>query len=227
MLRIIISSLTLLLLTGCASTLLPPLTAVQGVEIETLQSSVNVSLVAAAGKTAGHGVLFYRKPDRFRLSILTPFGQTMLDLLVEGEKVTCLLPAKNQAWQGTFDDLPANLGMGVWPLMKWVVEPPPPPGPALVRFFDRPDGTAEKVFYDESGFVLRKLNSFGDEVAYADYHVVDGVAFPWQIEVTTRDGSRLKLVFDEPDINRPLDEEVLRPSLAGFEVLPLAGFRGF
>ena len=123
-------------------------------------------------------------------------------------------------------DLPESLGARVWPLLQWVVEPPHPAGPSLERSFTRPDGTVEKVYYDRDGFVLRKVNAIGDEVVFGDYRVAEGVAVPWRIEVETAAGDRLKLLFDEPEVNGPLDDELLQPSLAGMEILPLAQFRG-
>lgn len=216
----------LLLLAGCATTKVPEVRPVHGVAIRTLQGGVTISLESAGGSTGGRGYLFFRTPDTFRLSILSPFGQTFLDLFVSGKRVTCLVPAKKQAWRGSMDDLPENLGARVWPLLQWVVEPPHPAGASLERSFSRGDGTVEKVRYDRDGFVLSKENSQGDEVRFGDYHVAGGVATPWRIEVATAAGDRLQLLFDEPEVNAPLDEELLRPALEGLEILPLAQFRG-
>jgi hypothetical protein len=224
--RLLCFCLLLLVLAGCATTPPPAFAPVHGVAITTLQSGVSLSLETAAGSTGGRGYLFFRTPDTFRLTVLSPFGQTFLDLFVAGERVTCLVPSKKQAWRGTIADLPENLGTRVWPLLRWVVEPPHPAGPALVRTFSRPDGTPETVYYDRDGFVLRKVDSSGDEVLYGDYRVAEGVAVPWRIEVATASGDRLKLLLDEPDVNTPLDDELLTPSLSGMELLPLAGFRG-
>ncbi|HZV82228.1 MAG TPA: lipoprotein insertase outer membrane protein LolB [Geobacteraceae bacterium] len=224
--RLLLSFLLLLVLAGCAARPAMPVRPVHGVEIATLQGGVTISLETASGSTGGRGYLFFRKPDTFRLSILSPFGQTFLDLFVSGERVTCLLPSKKQAWRGSMEDLPENLGAKVWPLLQWVVETPHPAGPALERSFSRADGTVEKVYYDRNGFVLRKVNDFGDEVLFGDYRVTEDVAIPWRIEVKTADGDRLQLLFDEPEVNGPLDDELLKPSLAGMEILPLAQFRG-
>jgi len=219
-------SLLLLLINGCASAPVPPSGPVQGVEITTLQGGVTLAMETAGGSTGGRGYLFYRKPDSFRLTILSPFGQTFLELFVAGDDVTCLLPAKKQAWRGKMSELPENLGVNIWPLLQWVVEAPRPAGPALVRTFQRADGTLETVYYGRDGLVQRKRNAFGDEVLYDDYHADEGIAVPWSLEVRTAAGSRLKLLLDEPEVNLPLDEELLQPSLAGMDVLPLAEFSG-
>jgi outer membrane biogenesis lipoprotein LolB len=218
--------LLLLITAGCATTPPPPPRPVHGVAITTLQSGVTLSLGTAAGSTGGRGYLLFRAPDSFRLTVLSPFGQTFLDLFVAGDGVTCLLPSKKQAWAGTLADLPENLGTRIWPLLQWVVAPPQPPGPALVRTFPRPDGGVDTVHYDRDGFVVRKVDPLGNEVLFGDYREGEGVAVPWRIEVKTAAGDRLQLVLDEPEVNTPLDGELLRPSLEGMEVLPLARFTG-
>lgn len=224
--RALVPFLLLAMFSGCASAPVQQQT-VHGVAIETLQGSVNISLSSPAGQLSGNGVLFYRRPDSFRLSILAPFGQVMLDIIVAGERVLCLKEGSKKGWQGELGDLPDSLGMRVWPLMSWVVEPPHPPGPATERVFTRPDGTTEKVYYDPSGFVQRKVNSSGDEVLYSDYRVTENIAIPGKIEIKTAEGSRMMLTFDEPELNRPIESGIFSPKLEGYEILPLAEFRGF
>ena len=216
----------MLILAGCVSA--PVRTApVHGIVMETLQGSVNVSLSSPAGKMGGNGVLFYRRPESFRLSILSPFGQVLLDIILNGDRILCLKESIRKGWQGEMRDLPDSLGVRVWPLMKWVVEPPHPAGPALERVFTRPDGTTERVQYDSSGFVQRKLDSLGDEVVYGDYQVSGDVAVPTRIEINTPQGSHLQLRLDDPEVNRPIDREIFEPDLQGYEILPLSEFKEF
>jgi hypothetical protein len=151
----------------------------------------------------------------------------MLDIIVEGKQVLCLRESHKIAWRGRLGDLPDALGTKIWPLMQWVVEPQQPPGPALTRVFTRPDGTAEKVYYDEAGLVQRKVNSVGDEVLYSHYRVTDAVGLAGTMEIKTIEGSRLKLTFDEPELNHPIDGEIFNPKLERYEILPLAEFKGF
>lgn len=226
MLKVLFPILFLIIISGCATAPVQQM-AVHGAAIETLQGSVNISLSSPSGKMSGNGVLFYKRPDSFRLSILAPFGQIVLDIIVDGERVLCLQESRKTAWQGSIADLPPALGTKVWPLLKWAIEPPHPPGPALERLFNRSDGTTEKLYYDPAGSVQRKVNSLGDEVFFSDYRITDNLAIPNRIEINAFEGSRLVLTFDDPEINRPIEKSVLSPSLEGYELLPLAGFKGF
>jgi hypothetical protein len=222
--------LVLLLLLFCSCATRPAVIepqAVHGVVIDTLQGGVNVSLQSPAGKMSGNGVLIYKRPEIFRLTILAPFGQAVFDIIVNDGRVLCLADSRKKGWQGALADLPPWLGARIWPLLRWVVEPPHPAGAALERSFIRPDGSVEKLFYDSAGYVQKKSNEAGDLVTYGDYRVVDGIAVPMLIEMATVDGNRLKLAFDEPEVNRPVDDAVLAPDLTGYEILPIAEFKGF
>jgi hypothetical protein len=219
--------LMMLFLAGCTASKFRTTAAPKAHDIETLQSSVSLALNSKAGKMAGQGVLFYRKPDSFRLSILSPLGQVIMDIVVNGEEVTCLIPPRKEAWQGTMRSLPERLGMHIWPLMQWAVESSDAPGPSLEREFMRPDGTTEKVYFNAVGLVVRKVNSHGDMVSYDSYNSFDGAAFPTVVEIVTREESRLKIVFDDPEVNRPIEKGIMRPQLDGVQMHPLSEFRNF
>ena len=71
-----------------------------------------------------------------------------------------------------------------------------------------------------------KVNADGDRVAYGTYHDRNGVAFPSTIEMISAQGDTVKMVFNDPELNDPLEDAVLTPNLDGMEVLPLSAFRG-
>lgn len=225
--RVLWLLILLLALAGCSTTPVVQNRAAPGVDIETLQGSVNISLTTPAGQLSGNGILVYRRPDSFRLSVLAPFGQIVFDIIVTGDKVVCLQSSKKNAWVGTLADLSPALGTRVWPLLQWAVESPRPAGPSLERIFTREDGTREKVFYDPAGFAQRKVNGFGDEVFYSDYRPAGNASLPNRMEINAAEGSRLVLTFDEPDLNLPVEEGVLNPDLGSYQILPLAAFKGF
>lgn len=222
----ILPLLLLAIFSGCASVPVEQ-KPVYGAAIETLQGPVNVSLTSAAGRMSGNGFLFYKKPDNFRLSILAPFGKVVFDIIVSGEKVTCLQENRKLIWQGTVGDLPPSLGTKVWPLLQWILEPPQPAGPSTERFFKRADGTVEIVYYEPGGLVQRKVNGAGDAVFYSDYRISGDRAVANRIELIASEGSRLVLTFDDPELNLPVDNTVLNPDLAGYEIRPLGELNGF
>jgi hypothetical protein len=55
---------------------------------------------------------------------------------------------------------------------------------------------------------------------------VDGVAFPESIEIANRYGAVVNIVFDEPQLNLPVENSALTPVLEGIGIHPLADFHG-
>jgi hypothetical protein len=96
-------------------------------------------------------------------------------------------------------------------------------------------GTSEKgikpageitSYYNTQGLLERKKFSSGEEVFFRDYQSSEGVPFPSIIEFIDTNGSRVKITFDEPEINKPVDNAALVPNLEGMTLLPLASFKG-
>jgi outer membrane lipoprotein-sorting protein len=216
-----------LTLTGCA-TAPPPVPLRAEAEIETLSAAVSLSIQSPAGNMAGRGYLLFRQPDRFRMTLVAPFGMTVADLFSNGEWLTCVIPSRSIAYRGLLADLPQRAGLQGWGMLRWVVERPRPtqPGTGPQTRIAR-DGTTETVSFDSQGLVQQKRNDQGDLVAYDDYQSVDGVPLPGTITITTRQGEKVRIAFSEPEVNQPLDEAALVPALEGLTVLPLAAFTGF
>ncbi|MCK7577953.1 MAG: hypothetical protein MZV65_20780 [Chromatiales bacterium] len=57
--------------------------------------------------------------------MFSPFGFTMMDLFVAGDRITCLIPVKQTAYQGLISDIPVDNALKGWGMMRWVVEPAP------------------------------------------------------------------------------------------------------
>ncbi|UFS71519.1 outer membrane lipoprotein LolB [Geomonas sp. RF6] len=214
--------LFLLILSGCA-TARPPLKATPGVSVETLRSDVAVA-VSGARSGSARGYLVFKRPDRLHVAILSPFGTSLLELFSEGEKIVCILPSKMTAYSGTAADLAARGLLAEWSLLQWVLAPAPTaengaPGTETVSA----DGRKEQVFFYDNGLVERKVAD-GVEVLYKDYREVDGVPFAERVEITGVGGDRVTIAFDEPEVNRPIEEDVLAPKLQGYQLLPLASF---
>ncbi len=226
--RFIVLALFVFSMAACAATPKPLPSAGPGKAVETLQSEVSISARSAAGSIGGRGYLIFKNPDRFHLAILSPFGFTMMDVFVSGDLITCLVPSKRTAYQGRVSQLPDGNALRGWGMMRWVVDTPRA-GEGVgagAREYLAADGRKEILSYDDRGLLAHKSNQDGDRVAYADYHDRNGVAFPHTIEMANREGAMVKIVFDEPEVNQPVDDAALTPALDGIETRPLTEFRG-
>jgi hypothetical protein len=113
-------------------------------------------------------------------------------------------------------------------MMQWVIETPPDPGTASAGTLERTgtSGGREFLFFDERGLLQRKTNDGGDQILYGSYRQINGVAFPATIEMRNRLGDTVKIAFDEPEINLPVDEAALAANLDGITILPITDFKG-
>ncbi|WP_298268472.1 outer membrane lipoprotein LolB [Geobacter sp.] len=216
-----------LALTGCATTPRPQTPFIPGATVETLAATVSISVKGPEGSTGGTGYLIYRRPDRFHLVMLTPFGTTALEFFAYDDRVTLLLPSKGTAYVGSFADLPAKGGLQGWRMMQWVVEGDPLLRPGTTGTVKRtnPAGRTIVATYGPDGFLERKSSEEG-EVLYRGYRSVDGVPFPAVIEFADRAGTSVRITFDEPEVNRPVEEAALTPNLEGLTLLPLSSLKG-
>jgi hypothetical protein len=223
---LVITALSLLF--GCAAAPRQPLTGlIPGKEVETLQSSISVSVKTPERSMGGHGFLIFKRPDRFHLAVLSPFGLTLVDIYSDGDRFTCVIPARQTAYSGRVSELPDRDGLKAWAMMRWVVERTPVAGSALQRENVNGAGVRERLYYDGQGLLERKETEEGDRVVYRDYRNVDGVAVSESIELTNSRDDTVRVVFDEPEVNRPVEEEALSPHLEGIKVLPFTEFHGF
>jgi hypothetical protein len=216
------------LLSGCAAAPKQPLTGlIPGKEVETLQSSISVSVKTPERSIGGHGFLIFKLPDRFHLAVLSPFGPTLVDVYSDGDRFTCVIPSRQIAYSGRISELPDRDGLKAWAMMRWVVERTPVAGPALERDNVNGAGVRERLYFDGQGLLERKETEEGDRVVYRDYRNVDGIAVPESIELTNSRADTVRIVFEEPEVNRPVEEAALSPHLEGIKVLPFTEFHGF
>lgn len=217
--RISMFAVFLSLLFGCATAPKPLIGIIPGKSIETLQSAVHLTATSGEHSTGGRGYLAYRAPDTFHLAMVTPFGQSVLEAFASGDRFTCLIPSRETAYTGLLSDLPDQSTLKSMTLLKWVMEPPPTP-------VTESDSSGNRYYFDPRALLVRKVSAAGDEVTYEDYRNVDGVAFPGSLLITNRFGASVRIEFDDPQINAPVDDTVLVPALEGVTVLPLAMLRG-
>ena len=204
-----------------------PLTGiVPGREVRTLQSSISVSVKSGTHSTSGRGYLIFKQPDRFHMAVLSPFGLTVFEVFIDNDRLTCLVPSRQAAYSGLLSELSEDSALKSIGMMRWVVARPPQGAPpAGSNEVTGPSG--EQYYFDNYGLVERKVSAAGDQVSYLDYQNVSGVAFPESIVIASRNGASVKVVFDDPQVNDPVEESALAPNLEGYRILPLADFKGF
>lgn len=220
--------LLMLLIAGCATGPKPQPVAEPGKGVETLQSPVAITITAGGTSRSVRGFLIFKRPDRFHLAVLGPFGITLLEVYSEGDRLTCLIPSKELACSGLLAELPEGGGLKSWQIMKWVVEE----GPVAV---DRSAGEHERLTtagerealtYDKRGLLVAKVSAAGDRITYDGYRSLAGVAFPSTIEFKNLRGEGVRIAFEEPELNQPVEEAVLTPHLDGITLLPLTACNG-
>lgn len=222
----LMSVVCLLLSSGCAFTPRVALDYTPGAVVETLSSSVSLSIHAADSSMGGHGYMVFRRPDQLHLVVLSPFGTTMMEAFALGEQITLVYPSQMTAYSGRFDELPEKGGLQGWRMMRWVMDADAG-DKHLNGTVERMGklGFSEMVTY-ENGLVTSKVSPAGDQVYYGRYAVVSGVPVAAEVEVRNARDDRVRLTLDEPEINTPLDAVAFTPQLAGMTILPLSAIQG-
>ena len=217
-----------LLFAGCATIPREQVPYRAGATLETLTAAVTISVKAPQGSTGGRGYMVFQRPDRFHMVILTPFGTTAVETFSADDRLTILIPSRGEAYTGTFDELPVESPLRGWRMIRLMAVDEPLFDPLKRGAVEKIDNAAGGItsYYDGAGLLERKAFSGGEEVFFRNYRSEKGVPFPGAIEFTDRNGSRVKITFDEPEINGPLDETALVPDLKGIALLPLSSFKG-
>lgn len=219
----VVTCLLFLFITACAAVQKPLPVPLPGSSLDTLSTSVSLSLRTPAGTVSGHGLMTYRRPDQFHFVMLSPFGATVLEAFALGERLTLVYPSQSVAYSGRFEELPDGSGMEGWRLLRWVMDAAPSAAAGMSGTIQRTSGVvgAESVTF-QSGLVMQKTTPSGDRVSYGAYELVNGVPFAAQMEMLTTRNDRVNLGFQEPEINVALDETDFTPRLDGIKLLPLS-----
>ena len=221
---IFLSTLAAVSLFGCATPKKPLTGLVPGRNVETLQSAISVTAKAGEQTSGGRGCLIYKAPQLFHLALISPFGQTVLEAYSDSDRFTCLIPSRQTAYSGLLSELPETSALKSFELLKWVMAPSPLPVP-VANVGETLVISGESYHFDEIGMLERKVSRDGDEVRFEGYRSIEGIAFPDSIVIQNRYGAMVRITFDEPQINAPVDPAALTPDLTGMVVLPLAEFK--
>ena len=214
------------LLTACSTTS-PQLPLSQsllpGAVVETVSSTVTVSLRTADRNLAARGVMLYRRPDQLRLVLLSPFGTTLMEAQLDGEQLTLAYPANGVAYQGQINELPPATGQRGFAMLRWVLATDTPPGAAATGIVSRPavKGVIEQISLQD-GLVVEKNLSSGERVRYRNYRSHNGVPLAQELLMESAEGDRIRLTLEEPEVNLSLEDQAFIISLAGLRLLPLS-----
>lgn len=174
---------------------------------------------AAASTTSG--VLVVRKPDRFRLRLMLPFGMTVFDYLKAGESVQVSLPLRGDAAADgdgpmPFSDVDLSQAFlrGAWAYPGVCRARAGAAAEVLVDCLDEGGATLRRLRLDADGARLREEISYEHgrprfSIRYADYGE-DGL--PYRIVLGQPDReARLEIAVERYDLNPPLAESLFRP----------------
>ena len=224
--RCLVLLAALFLLSSCAGRL-ANLAYTDGAVAETLSAAVSLSFSSGERGMGGSGYLVYRRPDLMRLIVLSPFGTTLMELYVNGERITIVHPGKGSAFAGLLADLPERGESGGWRQVRWVMDVDPPGSSLRDGTLERVNGQGvrERVTF-ENGLVTAKALPNGDEARYGDFAVIGGVPLATEIIMENAAGDRFRLKLNEPEVNGPLEADLFTPRLDGLTVYPLAALQG-
>jgi outer membrane lipoprotein-sorting protein len=216
----------LLLTCGCASAPKPPFAYQPGAVVETLSATASFSISKGDQGMGSNGYLLYQRPDRMRLVILSPFGTTIMEAIVTGNRITIISNSKGEAFSGNLDELPRKGQGETWRNARWVMEMDPPGSFVGDGSLERVNsmGDREQVTF-ENGLVVSKSLANGDMVRYRDYMLVNGVPLATEIIMNSQDGGRFRIKVTEPEVNAELAADAFIPHLEGLTVYPLSALQ--
>jgi outer membrane lipoprotein-sorting protein len=199
-----------------------------GATLETVAAMVTISVKTPQINTGGHGYMVYQRPDRFHLAVLTPFGTTAMEIYSSNDRLTIVIPSKGEAYTGAFDEIQGDSPLRGWRMLRLMAVDEPLFDPAKQGTVEKSRKASGEItsFFDGTGLLVQEKFSSGEEVFFRNYQSEEGVPFPSAIEFIDRSGSRVKITFDDPEINKPVDNAALIPNLEGMSLLPLASFKG-
>ena len=195
--------------------------------VRTLTTGMSISMHTKERGISARGYLIYRHPDFLRLLFTSPFGATIAELTGTDDNLSIIIPGKHVVYSGNIRNLNPQSPLRNWRRFIWVIKPlTESPNRTGAVDFQTPDSITEAVMYDSNGFVTRKTTASGDVVQYKAYHLYNGVAVPDTIEFDNGHGDTIKLTFEDPEVNQPLDGNAEMPDTIGYESLPLEEFKG-
>ncbi len=188
--------------------------------VRTLRARFTATVHQGDSVRRAEGVLLVKKPDRFRLRLLSPFGFTVFDYVSAGTQTRMELPMEGK--QLTGDDIgpqspfsPADLrqaflrGAAAFPGR---CTPQADGAQVVVDCDGAPDGERREIRIACATATVDSETSFADGapravMSFADYRMVEGIPLPFAIELRApQKGVTLDIALRSYEINPALDD---------------------
>ncbi|MCL2761408.1 MAG: outer membrane lipoprotein LolB [Desulfuromonadales bacterium] len=222
----IIFAFAVLTFSGCATAPIVPIDPTANINNLSCDISLSIKNTNTNKGISGRGYLIMSLPDKFRMIILSPFGTTVAEMFMTGDKILYIASTENKAYKGSIYDVESIPALQGWRLLRWTTErvyPETPGQTELTR--KRSDGVTETIIFDSQGLILKK-SANGEEVVYEGYQSVGGVPVPKAITIKDRYGVKTRIVIEDPEVNKELDPAAFSPNLEGITVMPLRDIPG-
>ncbi|WP_338606610.1 LolA family protein [Desulfoferula mesophila] len=209
--------------------------------------SGEVELAAPQGTLNGDHLIMGLAPNRIRAEIMGPFGQPLLRVITDGQKMAVLSYRENRAYMGraSRENLARFLGLalssseiyalltGSVPLLPSTAQAEVIPsdsekGMALLHLVEPGGQVAEGVVFDPGDYAIRRawLESRDRgpnlDMSFDRFQEALGSRYPTQIKATDGQDRSLLLISHEMKLNQKVDASLFQVAVPpGLEVVEL------
>lgn len=215
--------------------------------VSSLVLSGEVEMVAPQGTLNGDHLIMGLAPESIRAEVMGPFGQPLLRVITDGQKLAVLSYRENRAYVGraSRDNLARFLGLalssreiyallaGSVPLLPSTARAEVLPsdsekGKALLRLVEEGGQVAEGVVFDATDYAVQRAwlesRNHGPNLnlSFGRFQEALGSRYPGQIKATDGQGRSLLLISHEMKLNQKVDASLFQVSVPpGLEVVEL------
>lgn len=190
-------------LSSCSTRHSVPLDSIvdKDVRVDTISSNILISSRIKEKNITSRGMLFYRRPDNIRLIVFSPFGSTIFDSLFKDDVIKVYFQTDSILYSGKFKELSGRKEARAWGMLVWALD-----------FSLKEEATSSErkssllfhgteTIYFKDRLLSEKRLAGGESVKYLNYKVVAGVNFPMEILYSGGDEERIRIQFEDPEIN--------------------------
>lgn len=192
-------------------------------ETRSLRGSFKATASHGSGESDVQGVLLVRKPDRFRMRLMLPFGFTVLDYVSHGDRAWTFLPlAKGESSEEAHLFSPADVretflrGPAAFPGTCTATDESAAAVEVVCRSCDECP-VLRSLRLDRHSATIVEETSYDDGAArltirYGDYREVDGLPLPFQV-LMAYPARRLQVAIRirSYEVNPQLKDELFKP----------------